>query len=126
MPTLTITQSSSVAGGTIGGKRVIDEGMIAEVEETIAADTTVTLNQAIDVSELKAIAAIADISLELNFAHAGGPTTILLAAGVPFVWHNESGLANPFAADITAIEVINASETTAATLKMQLAVDPTP
>src|SRR5687768_2529223 len=75
----------------------------------IAASTTQQVVYDLDVSALKIFYVLADKACTLKTNSSSAPdTTISLAAGVPFVWYEGCGHANPFGStDITALYAVN-------------------
>lgn len=65
-----------------------------------------------------------DVTLETNSASVPG-NTIALKANVPFLWVKDSGIANPFTADVTKFFFTNAGAADAA-VKIRMLKDATP
>lgn len=96
----------------------------------LAADQE--LEVAFDFQDLKSIVIISDkpLTLKTNSVAAPGDTIAIPAtasggAGVPFKWTANSGVANPFTADVTSFHFVSA-EADAAAVKVRLLFDGTP
>ena len=82
---------------------------------------------AIDVSALVALILVSDQDLlvEVNSpVSAGGDLTLVLKAGLPYIWTNDFYYTNLFTVDVTAFYVTNSSGSSA-TLEILPLVDPT-
>ena len=113
-------------GITLGGVTTLSAGAIAEFDESFSAGSLI-LNEAIDVSALKAILVVADVDCLLEFNGDGAPqfVAVNLAAGEPFAWNNRSGLDNPFGStDVESIAV--SSDPVPVRFQMMILTDPTP
>lgn len=97
------------------------------VDESIADATTDQLvSCAFTLAQLKVFALISTRALTVKTNSSSVPQeTLSIAANSPFLYIPGSGVASPFAGDVTALYVSNASGG-AATLKIRGLVDATP
>jgi hypothetical protein len=110
--THTVTlQWQGLAGGGLSASVAKSAG--AELNQILAI-VAETNDQEFDLDFLYAnlvsiyMLATQDLTIETNAADATGGNTIALKAGVPFWWAKDSGVANPFTANVTKIFVSNA------------------
>lgn len=120
------TQWTSPNGGVdVAG--VVSEVADAEQNRSLAVAAS-TPDQEFDLdfllADLKSIFMLAseDLTIETNATDHAGGQQIDLVAGVPFVWCQSSGAANPITANVTRIFVTNA-EARAATLEIRVLFD---
>ena len=80
----------------------------------------------IDISQLKAFFMVADAALTVKTNSSGAPQeTFTLVADQPIIWTSVSGVAIPFAGDVTALYVTQAGSLSTATLEIHILVDAT-
>ena len=97
------------------------------VDESIAdAQTNKLVSLAFTLAALKVIAILSTRAITVKTNDSGAPQeTLSIAANVPFVYIPGSGVASPFAGNVTALYVTNASGGAAA-LTIRGLVDATP
>ena len=97
------------------------------LQESIAdSSTDLEVGFTLDVSAVKSIYIKSDYAITIETNDGSTPdNTLSLAAGVPYVWHENAEDAFVFDTDITSIFVTNASGS-AATLQIEVLVDATP
>lgn len=117
-------------GASFAGTVTVQAGLEVNVDEAIpesASDLEVAF--AADVSQLKSLFLLSDKALTLKTNSDSAPdNTIALAAGVPFVWNHQNGVAlrdTEDAAISTDIAKLYATGTDAAALKIRALLDPT-
>lgn len=122
------SQSVSVGSGSIGGgaKKYQGSGQV-RIDETIAnGDTDKAVNFTLDVSTLKSIVILSDRALTLETNSSSAPTnTIVLKAGVPYVWNTDSYDTCKITADVTSLFVTNGTGASAR-LQIDAVTDVTP
>lgn len=117
--------SVTASGGSIGGTtKTYSGGAELLMEQAIAANqTNKLLDLVVDVSTIKSVVIVADVGMTLEFNNSTtGEPTLVLVAGVPYIWNTDSYDACLLNTDITALYVTN---TTAGTLKIGIITDPT-
>ena len=120
-------QKALVGGVTRGGvAKEYSSGSKTSISDTIADGLADILHAlVVDVSQIKACFIVSDqaITLEFNNSTTGVPT-IVLVAGVPYVWDTDSYFTDLLATNITALYVTNASGALA-TFSLDFIIDPT-
>lgn len=119
------TFSFSHAGGSVSlSDSVVTTGELAtESSISVAGSTTNQQeNIAFNHTNLRGIYIKSDVTVTLKTNSSGSPdNTITVTAGVPFVWHYQSGVTNPFSAAVTTTYWTNATSG-AATIYMRTLV----
>ena len=120
-----VTEKIVVGGESLGGAVTISGGLNVGINEAIpASQTDLEIIFALDVSAVLAFFIICDQDITIETNNGTTPDdTISLTANVPYWWRVGSAEAFALGTDVTSIFVTN---TTAATLKIQAIVDPTP
>jgi hypothetical protein len=97
------------------------------VDESIANGVTNgVVNLTLDISQVTSLVIYSDKALTLKTNNSGAPTdTIVLKAGIPYVWNSDSYDTCKITADVTVLYVTNASGAAAA-LKFDAVHDATP
>lgn len=108
----------------VTGHATLTAGKQISIAEVIAAEAVdVEFSVALDVSQLKSIYFLADVSVNVDFTGpSGSPITLL--ANQPYHWHFGSGLPLPFDADVTSFTVDN-NDSIDGTFQMEILIDPT-
>ena len=76
-----------------GSSQYSGESVVAVVNQSVPADSTdLELQVDLDVSQIKSIMLSSDVAMtvETNAADATGGNTLVLAAGAPYVWTEDS------------------------------------
>ena len=113
--------SHSLSFGQTGGSTPIGDTVTVVGELATEANVAVNGNAtnqeegiAFPYATLREVYIKSDRTLTLKTNSSSAPDdTITITAGVPLVWHYQSGLANPFTADVTSIFLTNAGATAA-------------
>lgn len=93
---------------TLTGTAVSSNREIGVSQAIIAAQTNLLVPMSYLVANLKSIFILSDQNCTVKTNSSGAPQeTITLVAGIPFVWQYQSGVAVPFAGDVTAWYVTN-------------------
>lgn len=124
----TISQTVVIGGKSISKSKTLSASATVGVEETVAGDATdYNIVVALDQSEIGALYITADqaLTLETQDGTTADIDTIVLVADEPLVWYTGSLYTNLITADVTDINVTNASGT-AATLQLYCIQDATP
>lgn len=101
---------STLSGSAVSGNR---ETVFSK--SVGASQTDLLVPMAFTTANLMSIFLLSDQNMTLETNSGGSPSnTFSLVANVPFVWQYQSGVTNPFSADVTAFYVTN---TTALTFK---------
>lgn len=126
MATFSHTQAAEFAGGSLSAKKNYTGNLELSVSESAPNSATTAVTVALDVSAIKGIVLYSDRALTVKTNSASTPdNTIVLKAGVPYVWTTDSYDSLLLTADITSLHLVNASGGTAA-FQMAAVVDPTP
>jgi hypothetical protein len=106
---------------------VTADGTINEGEITVPANSTdLSVNQNIDVSALKSLFLLSDKAMTIQTNSGTTPdNTITLAAGIPLLWWEGCGHANPLTTDVTRF-FLTTGNVGEAVLKMRGLMDLTP
>lgn len=124
--TLTLFSRIGVGDEVLAGELDITAGKLVSIDETLTSEDT-TFITPIDVSALKAIFMLSDANLGITYDESGGPHSFThsLVAGVPFVWHNTSGLTNPFGST-DVVDIVATQVGSSCRLQIMILTDPTP
>jgi len=126
MASFSFGASASVPGISISASSSFSASMLVTVEETAVHSDTTELIVALDVSEIKAIVISSNVQVTLKTNDADAPDdTIVIKAGVPYIWNLDSYHALLLTDDVTSIFVVNAT-LNAANIKIAAVVDSTP
>jgi hypothetical protein len=111
-----VTATQIVQGGGEDNRNIELAGNAADVQVDLAFAT----------ARLKSFFIVADqdVTLETNSSSAAADS-FELAAGVPLIWTEGSGIENPFGVDVTKIYLSNGAAD-AAIVQLRVLVDPTP
>lgn len=121
---LNVTHDGWSAADSVTATKTVTGGSVTRIVETIAIGTDTSINCAIDVSTLQAIAIYATTDATLEANDGSSPDfTLAIDSVTPFVWLKDSGITNPLTADVVTFKVTNAAETTLTIVVVQ---DPTP
>ncbi len=101
-----LTQKLIVGAQTLGGERTITEEGNVGFSDTLTAAQNPTIPFSFAFGKLVVFFAVASVDMTLNPDGSMNPDVDLLA-GIPFVWSLDSGLANPFVANMTQFVVAN-------------------
>lgn len=127
--THTVTKSVTVPGRVIAPSSALTYSGTSAVaiSETIAdSSTNLLVNIAFTYADIKSVVILSDQVLTIKTNSTSAPDdTLVLAAGIPVEWQDDSIHANPFSADVTKIYVTNASGSSA-TLDFAVLNDATP
>jgi hypothetical protein len=123
--TLNLTTKVERNGVALQGLAALTAGSLVEIDESFN-DGDMAIIQKIDVSALKLIYILSDVSIAVNFDASGDPNffSVNLTAGEPWVWYPNSGYANPFSADVTAMNF--SSSPVPVRVQAVILTDPTP
>ena len=124
----TISQSITIGGKTVNKAKTLTASANVGVEETVAGTTTdYNIIVALDQSEIAALYIVADqaLTLKTQDGTTADVDTIVLVADEPLIWYTGSLYTSQITADLTDINVTNASGT-AATLQLYCIQDATP
>jgi hypothetical protein len=124
----TVNMSVNSAVESLGGtpKEYTASGLktLKETINNAVTDLQITFN--LDVSAVKSFVALSDRDITLETNNAGAPVnTILLKAGVPYIWTIDSYDTFKLTSDVTALFITNASGA-AAVLTISALEDVTP
>lgn len=122
-----ITQAVAAGSESISKQKTYSAAAMAEVSESIP-DTSVDLQIVftLDVSAVKSFYMVSDKAITIETNSGGVPAnTLVLKAGVPYLFNSDSYDTFKFTTDITALFVTNASGS-AAQLEIKAITDPTP
>lgn len=96
------------------------------IDDDAPASGTKQMNIAIDVSAVKSIIMLSDQDVTIKTNSSGSPTdTIALAAGIAYVWNEDSLDTLKLTGDVTTIYVVNAT-TSDARVRIDVIQDATP
>lgn len=124
----TIAQTITIGGKSVSKAKTLTASASVGVEETVAGTTSdYNIVVALDQSEIEALYISADqaLTLETQDGTSADVDTIVLVADEPLVWYTGSLYTSLITADLTDINVSNASGT-AATLQIYALQDATP
>ena len=125
--THTILQRVTVENRNIAKTIEVEAGALSSLSESIAdAATNLPVAFTLDVSATKSFLIVSDQAVTVKTNSSGAPAnTLVLVAGVPYIWHSSSYDTFKLTIDVTSLFVTNASGF-AATLEIEALVDPTP
>lgn len=93
------------------------DSAVLKIDEAIATGVTdEEIAMVLDVSEISMIFMISDQDISVQTNNGGAPDeTFTLTANIPHLWHTDNIMAasNPWATDVTALFITNASGSTA-------------
>lgn len=127
--TVTVTTTISRDGAAFStSKQLSGEGADDRSVAIPGNASNLLVSLALDVSQLQMVLLSSTVPLTIETNSSGSPQeTITLLADVPFLWVAGSGMAAPFAGDVTALYVTNDSDPdTAGTLTIRTLFDATP
>ncbi len=101
-----LTQKMIAGDITLGGERTITGNTQSGYSETLGAGDNPTTSVGFAFASLQSFFAVSSVDMTLNPDGSMNPNIDLLA-GIPFVWTLDSGLDNPFVANVTSIVVTN-------------------
>jgi hypothetical protein len=111
-----VTATQIVKGGGEDNRNIELAGNAADVQVDLAFAT----------ARLKSFFIVADQGVILATNSSATPAdAFTLAAGVPLVWTEGTGIENPFGADVTKIYLSNGTAEVAA-VQLRVLIDPTP
>ena len=125
--TATITETIDIGGLQISQSNLYTDEAETRIDKAVADSSTDFLIALVqDVSETAIVYIVSDqaVTLEFNDSTTGVPT-IVLKAGVPYVWYTDSYFTDLLATNITKVYVTNASGSTA-NVKIRFLYDATP
>lgn len=112
MPVHTISQTWSRSGERISRDVEVEASGEKNLDITLTAAQANKLYEiTLDVSEMKSLVVDSPSStITIKTNSSGSPVqTLTIEAGIPLVWHHESGLPNPLTTDVTALYVSTAA-----------------
>ena len=128
---MAITLNLSIIADS-GGRKVISSNTYsAEAGPPLDVDiadseTDKNVAWSVDVSQLQAIIIQSDQDITIETNNGSAPDdTLVLAAGVPYIWSTDSLDTNLLTTDVTSLYVTNASGATA-NLQIECVLDATP
>lgn len=116
------------ASSSISAQQAVTADSETNQEIAVAAETTdLAVNLAVDVSALKGlfISSDQDVQIETNGSGGSADDTLQIKAGIPLIWSENCGFANPLTVDVATILITNAGDA-AATVKICVLQDATP
>jgi hypothetical protein len=124
--TVTLFSRIGLGDDILAGEVDITAGKLVSIDETFTSED-VTFITPIDVSALKAIFMVSDANLGITYDESGGPHLFShsLTAGVPFFWHNASGLPNPFGST-DVVDIVATQVGSSCRIQIMILTDPTP
>lgn len=123
MLTISVSTAISIPGTSIAGIATLSTNEVTQISQLCLANNTTTVAAlAFDKTKLAAIFVVSDIATNVTFGGAGNPALVLLA-GVPYAWTNQSLLTNPFANNCTNCSIANNNATTNATVQVVAALN---
>jgi len=128
MASLTAKYTISGVGSPIEASVIKTKSLGQALDETIAdSSTDLLVNWTCDISAAGLVVMLSDQNLTVKTNSSGAPQeTIALVADTPLVWSvGDAGETAPFADDVTALYVTNASGS-AASFKIRSVEDATP
>lgn len=123
MPTHRYTVAAEAGGETVTNQVTITEDAAVYADLTAAGEATTAADLAIPYASLSAlfITSSQDVTIKTNSADTPDDT-ITLTAGVPLLWYEGCGHANPLTADVASLHMVVAGAT-AATVKVRALYD---
>ncbi len=101
-----LTQQLIVGDKTLGGQRTITEEGNVGFSDALTDAENPTIPFSFAFANLVTFFAVAEVDMTLNPDGMSNPDVVLVA-GIPFVWSLDSGLPNPFVANMTQFVVTN-------------------
>lgn len=107
----TVVQSLTGLNGQISASKQYSGGAAIELDESIpASSTNAPLSLAVDISQVKSLLLLSDQQVTFKTNSSSSPTdTLVLKAGVPYIWNTDSYDTCKITADITTAFVTNAT-----------------
>lgn len=123
----TITTNVASGNVTVPGGAAITASGIAELDDsTIPSSNDNQIGIAFPYATLKSFAVVSSVNMTLEFNNSTtGVPTIVLVANIPYYWRSDSGITNPFTADVTKCYTSQSSGAVAR-LRMSALYDATP
>lgn len=120
-----LTQSVMVGNELLQGQATLSAGNAVSMSEAIPDESTdLPVAFTLDISACQLLYVVSDQAIAVTFVGGAGKV-VTLAANVPFLWFDGSGITQPLPADTTSLTVTNDSGATA-NLRIEVLVDPTP
>lgn len=126
MATLSHTRTAEFATGSVSAKGTYSGSLQISVAEACPNSATTQIALTLDVSAVKAIMIYSDRALTLKTNSASTPdNTIVLKAGVPYIWDTDSYESFLLTTDVTSLHLVNASGGSAS-FQLAAVIDATP
>lgn len=127
--TAIVTEGFKVAGESFIDSNEFSEGGLQGIDEPVAADQTDwTIAFTLDVDACVAFYMVCDVEITVETNNGGAPVdTIVLVAGVPYIWYTTNYDSFLLTTDVTALFVTTAaSPATVRNLKIRAVYNPHP